>query len=288
MSSISINRRKYDIGEARRDPGGTSARFTYGYESVQITSLAHLALLTKTHVWSPCLFAQGKRHKEEFVGAHWLALDFDTPDYSIDQAKRDWCDTTHLIGTSKSHQIPKGSSPACDRFRIIVPFDREIKTREEYEFNLKKLASRYGADENATDAARLFFPCVRFVSHEREGMSQPVVALPYDVAASRELEAINVKRIMKHGYTPKYPRLFMSTYITGTSRVIACWQFAKDMTLMGKSAEEIYDAIIKSPTYVRDVPSDAVCARIQKTIKYAQKAAQSLIQNMGSTNDETT
>lgn len=142
------------------------------------------------HVWAPSLFDGGRRLKASFQSSEVFALDFDTPGYSLAQAKLDWADSVHIIATSKSHGLPKDGQPACDRFRIVSIWERPITDLKEFEFNITKLINNYNADPACKDGARYFFPCEKVVSFNADGYRQPVVDIPsFSIVAADHLKA---------------------------------------------------------------------------------------------------
>jgi hypothetical protein len=77
-------------------------------------------------VWSPCVWDGGRRREQNFAFAGWGALDFDDGRYTLEQAKTDWREFIHVMGTTKSHQVAKNGGAACDRFRILFPWEEPI------------------------------------------------------------------------------------------------------------------------------------------------------------------
>jgi hypothetical protein len=62
--------------------------------------------------------------KKAYKGMFGIILDVDEG-MTIDEAKETYSEYRYIIHTSTSHQIPKGEKPACDRYRIIFPFNPE-------------------------------------------------------------------------------------------------------------------------------------------------------------------
>lgn len=124
-----------------------------------LKNMSLLGEFITTKVWSPCVWRDGKRKKENFISAHFLVLDFDdVGDETMDELNHSLQDHKRIIATTKSHQIEK-KGVVCDRFRLILPFDRPITNLYEYEYNMELAIKKWWwADKNAVDAARFFFP----------------------------------------------------------------------------------------------------------------------------------
>ena len=60
--------------------------------------------------------------KKAYKGMFGIILDVDEG-MTIEEAKETYIEYKYIIHTSTSHQVDKGDKPACDRFRIMLPFD---------------------------------------------------------------------------------------------------------------------------------------------------------------------
>lgn len=128
----------------------------------QFSLLKNMNMLPKvilSDIWSPCIWNFGKRLKANFVEAHFLALDFDEPgEETLEELNQGLQDHKRIIATTKSHQKEKAGL-ICDRFRLIIPFDKPITDLKTYEYNIQLALKRYSwADSSAKDAARFFYP----------------------------------------------------------------------------------------------------------------------------------
>ncbi len=166
------------------------------YEPSCIESLADVILNCS---WSPCVFKHNYRKKQNFLYADYIALDFDDGwplSHAIGTCRAH--DLTHIIATSKSHQIPKHGNDVWDRYRIVFPLERRITTVADYSatwHHVWRLFSRR-ADKAAKDPARFFFPCKALVSLSQD--------MSLDVVSAEEVtHAKMVKRIISKS-TPLY------------------------------------------------------------------------------------
>ena len=140
---------------------------TTGREQLNTFDAHVVAKLVREFAWSPIVWVGGVRKSDAFAAALWCALDFDDGAYTIAQACDDVTSAglAHVIGTTKSHGMPKGDAPACDRFRMLLRFDRVVDSRATYERVMRAAMQDFtSADKSCKDAARFFFPCVDIVS----------------------------------------------------------------------------------------------------------------------------
>ncbi len=115
--------------------------------------------------WSPITWAYGRRKGINFVFADFLVLDFDDGVWTLEDAMKafDAQGCGYIIGTTKSHQIQKGSLPPCDRFRVLLKWHRRITDRETYLQNMKRVAKDFPCDQQCVDAARSYQPCIEII-----------------------------------------------------------------------------------------------------------------------------
>ena len=114
--------------------------------------------------WSGNIWADGYRKYSNFIQSDFCVLDFDSGETSLAAAVDNYfCDMQHIIATTRSHQKNKGGV-TCDRFRVILLWDKTIRCPQVYEWNLKELIDTYYADPSAFNASRFFYPSVDIVS----------------------------------------------------------------------------------------------------------------------------
>jgi hypothetical protein len=143
--------------------------------------------LLTTDGWCPALFSEPRRALKGFVSASVIGLDVDDG-LPLSQAIALLGTYRHIVGTTNSHQLPKGSQPACDRYRIVLFLDSPATSPEEYKSTLKQAAESLGipTDPQAMDAARWFIPCREVVSVNLEPASQLVALASPGVPAARQ------------------------------------------------------------------------------------------------------
>jgi hypothetical protein len=123
-----------------------------------------LADIVTKRMWSPGIFQKAgrgfKRSNKTWVATHLLCYDIDEG-LTIDDAKQKLSSCRFFIGTTKSHQIMKGSKVPCDRFRIVILLSETIKDSELYNrvwINVKNFFE-LPVDEACKDPARFYYPC---------------------------------------------------------------------------------------------------------------------------------
>jgi hypothetical protein len=263
VSLISVHPAPYQVDRARSEKD-YARHFAKGWWTFNVKAFDLLQTIITSRVWSPIVFAGGHRLGANFKEARWLALDFDTPEYDLQQCLNDWCDTIHVIGTTKNHQKQKGDHPPCDRFRLVVPFARVIDCPRTYEHNFRVVGERYGADTQVKDRARLFFPCQEIVSVCKEGELQPILEAPPEPVVKAEACG---------NFLSGYAKWFMRTKIPVGERTTNVWRFAKDLIKYGETPERILGAVLGSATYRDEPPEPHAMGKIKQAIQSAQNSA---------------
>ena len=192
-------------------------------------------------VTSPIVWEGGHRQASKFKYADWLVLDFDDG-ISLDEAFEAFKDYTHVMGTTKSHQRPKGSSGlVCDRFRVWFKLKSRCHNLEDYKYTIKKLALKYGADSQAIDGARKFLPCVEIVSLN-EGLQleiEKMIHIPRPIPPrSSELP---------HRFIPKFIADMLANGVEEGRRNYSCYVISKYLVKNGFTQDEVFDLIMSSP-----------------------------------------
>lgn len=240
-------------------------------------SLTNFKEVLTTAIWSPILWKDDTRARENFLSCKYAALDFDDGTWTLETAEA-WCKAqgySAIIGTSKSHQLqkitPKGVvRPAVDRFRLVIPFDTVITDKATYEFNMRRLVELTPCDPSCTDAARYFFPCKEIVFSQFGVKSLPVHPPDDDHEAEvQEYQEAEVKEITETGQLPLW--LMQSLWFGAEEggRHKACYRIGATLARAGKSEQEIISAIMQGPLGAIGV--DDVKRAVRNGIKKAQE-----------------
>lgn len=121
-------------------------------EIVEIVTEDDLIRYVTSYAWSPSIF-NGPRLQENFLQADFIALDIDSG-LSLEEAEKRCLELnlTVLGAPSTSHK------PEAPRFRLIFPLIRTIKTKEEFDATVHKLAESFPeCDNKCLENARFYF-----------------------------------------------------------------------------------------------------------------------------------
>jgi hypothetical protein len=119
--------------------------------------------------WSPEIWKDGVRLKENFIASYFLVLDFDEPgDETMHEINNAFCDHKRIIATTKSHQKEK-NGVVCDRFRLVIPWDKPVTELSLYLHNMQCAYKRFPwADRACLTAGRFYYPSKKIIYIDRE------------------------------------------------------------------------------------------------------------------------
>lgn len=214
--------------------------------------------------WSPIIYKENTRKQANFLKSVIIALDFDDGEMTLAQAVDNYfCDVRHIIGTTRSHQLEKNGI-ICDRFRVILQLERPVTTAREYRWQMKCAVKKYPIDPQATDAARLFYPCNEIVSVS-DGELWEVYEVPSwfeDVKKfENRLKPFEASKIVPSAVTIKLSRQIMkgerNAYFFGVGMDLMTCGFTLDET----------KAMVMASNAIKPHLADAACiAGIMNTI----------------------
>lgn len=251
------------------DPGAWQS----GQTSPWLCSLELLARLIVTQPWSPSRFENGHRHESNFLGSSVVALDFDEG-VSLTWAVEKFSRLRHIIATTKSHGIPKGKKPACDRFRVVLFLPHLYSYLPLYKSVLAAYVELLGADEQVKDGARFFWPSKDIIS-VKEGFSCPELK-PKKQAPKAAPAKIQPHRIdtrseprAESGREPT-TKAGCRAWLAGAGfdegrRNRSCWQAACDLFEGGWDEGRVREWILRVGTSLPDAEVDATIRSAHKT-----------------------
>ena len=219
--------------------------FSRGFKQALTDDVPRISRGICRYVWSPCIWQDGVRRQANFTCAVWCVLDFDTGEMTLAEAVNTFCDTVHIIGTTKSHGVDKGTGPV-DRFRVALKFSRLITELREYRYAMKKITERFPADPSPKDGARFFFPCKTIISKSADGYLEEVPETP------SWFERPNLAQIASYrtaGIMMPRTRQMLSTVIPVGERNTSWYRVGKDLSRMGLDEADAASRIVQSPTY---------------------------------------
>jgi hypothetical protein len=219
-----------------------ASKFSRGFKLLEADTfddswrMEYLERAITKHCWSPIIIKGGHRLEKNFLGSHICALDFDAPYTPLDCAIEEFKDFSHIIATTKSHQKPK-NGVVCDRYRVVLWWERLITDLAEYKFNLSKQIDNYYSDKACKDGARFFFPCVDIVSSNGNGKLVPVDALP--LVKHHAVSGVPLKAYSK----VKSTRSLMNVKPAQTHRNDAVYGLVKDLIAANLDPRACLDVI---------------------------------------------
>lgn len=192
---------------------------TYGYKAVNVPFF-ELPMITGQRNYSVGVFTggwdkygkfhEGFRTRECLVGtSDMLMYDFDDG-YPLAECV-EYFESVRIsayFATSKSHQVEKKGKPACDRYRLLIPFDKPINLPfGQYQKFYMFIAALLGLDElndhTTQDPTRFFFPN----PNQHTSLVNTGQVLNFDVLlanfnAYNEITAEKEQKTQKKNYKP--------------------------------------------------------------------------------------
>lgn len=227
---------------------GDASRYWQGFETVATTDISRIKKGASLYAWSAIVWGSGERHSSNFEIAHFCALDFDTPEFSLSQAIENiFPDFAHIIGTTKSHQKEKVTKsgrvlPPCDRFRVVIPFEKPISDYRSYRYTMQYYIDRYGADTSCKDGARFFWPSPAVSANEDpEALKLDVI----DAPPEKEERDYSVYRAER--FIPRWIEGLLKFGCPDGTRNTTCFKIGIYLTKCGYQEDEITSLIMASP-----------------------------------------
>lgn len=227
---------------------------------VELKSLNQLAELMNERVWSPIVWKDGLRLKQNFLSCHFIALDFDDGRMSLKDTQT-LCDSlgySYILGTSKSHQKEKKTDggtilPACDRFRLVLVSDQGVSSREVYEYNMYQAMNLWPCDPSCKDGARFFYGSPNIVTVKAGGKKIPWAKIPHELteAALKERQNAELAHYKEEGELPRWIINALKHGGPAGGRHKMCYRLGATMVRLGYREEQIIGLVMKSP--LRDI-----------------------------------
>lgn len=206
-------------------------------------------------IWSPILWKDNYRAKANFESCRLAVFDFDNGVWGLEDALTfaKEIELAYLIGTTKSHQKEKKSdsgliAPPCDRFRLILKFERPITSLSEYEFNMRQLMQLMPVDISCKDGARFFYPCREIWKSSNQGEKLPVLQCPPE--ETLEAKALrNIARAKNYAANSCYPAWVLHALNHSTpegERHLTAYKLGAFLYHFGKTEEEILSLCMKT------------------------------------------
>lgn len=207
-----------------------------------------MARVITEYNWTPGVFEKGYRKTANFLHADFVGLDFDSGDFTLEDARDVWDGCSHIIGTTSSH------TEGLHKFRVILTLEERITSTEDYKATARGLAVKYGGDTSCGEPSRFFYPCkelVRVMSGDRLEIIQ----------AENEVNKFPVRERNTRVIPSYVMRQLSHEVIPIGKRNAWCYGVGKDLGLAGFSIDEILVRVIASPTYKDGSPPVREIAR---------------------------
>ncbi len=238
------------------------------FEEKKVSSWTDVARAITSRRWSPIVWLDGRRCRDNFQKARFCALDIDHGAKMEDLvAKLKELGIGHVIGTTKSHQKDK-HGVTCDRFRVVLLWEREITCLQTYTHNTKLLIDKFGADPCTYDGARMFGPCVAIASIF-SGKSFEVRPMPPRRLGRERYRAglYSQDNGEKKPLTSEVRGFLERGILIGGGRNNSIFKVAGYLSWAGYSRGEIEDLIQNAPIDRQDLGSREVTQTINNAIR---------------------
>lgn len=241
------------------------------FNRVEISDERFCKLISST-IWSPIVWTNNRRLKANFEFSDYCALDFEHPDVTLTGVKKRFCDSWHILGTTRNHQKQKENNPPMDRFRLVLQWERRITCVKEYEYNTKKLADELQADIAACDGGRVFLPS-QYHSHEfGDDLYVEEVLVPTNTGGN---DYKYEQKYHNAGILSPFARHALMNVIPVGSRNSTFFKVACELSRLGVSMEEAQNRIVNCPTFRQSEGGrkleNTVC-QIKRSIKSAYES----------------
>lgn len=219
--------------------------FTAGFKTVDTNDPERIAKGIVRFAWSPIVFRGGYRHRDNFLFADWLGLDFEDPNFGLGDALNAFSDMIHIIGTTRNHQVAKGGLPPIDRYRVLVKLENGCESLPDYEWTLRRMRHRYPIDKACVDGARHFFPCREIVSVQDDGYTEAILVAPPPEPPEDRLARL--KRTRERGVLPSWVSSALLYGASQGSRSTRCYQLGCRLAELGFSLDDAISRVLASP-----------------------------------------
>lgn len=230
---------------------------------------------------SPIVWLHGRRLTSNFVRASGICLDFDQG-VALNDIVEHFRAYNVAIGTTKSHQLPKGEYPAEDRFRVYIGArgdKMEYMNLRLYRYICIRFAKQLGADFQCCDGARMFAPVKEVVYSNTLGKRLDIDHYN-DEWEEYEVEQLEqrihqARQLAKYANSRKLPTWIYQLLKDGTgggSRNTACFKIAANMANAGFSCDEIVDMIMASAIPIGPQVRNEVELAVRSGIKNSSKS----------------
>ena len=144
-----------------------------GFKEITVNHLSDLSKYILEYNYAPATFEKGDRKNAKFIAADLVALDIDEG-LTLSAARKRLEGYDHIIAPTRNHMKEKNGKVES-RFRILMPLERTVTDAKEYRATILELMNMFPeADKACKDAARMYYPSVKFEKSKTTGKAWPV------------------------------------------------------------------------------------------------------------------
>lgn len=256
---------------------GIHTSVSYPFSPTNIQRFSDIARFVTKYTWSPIIFSNEMRREDNFLWSTLISLDFDNNEeqvMTLSQAVNNvFAGMRHIIGTTKSHQLPKDGFLPADRFRVILQLDHIITNPSDYRYTFNKSIAHYNSDSKAAGLSRLFHPCKEIISisdgyledfyQETDDAKRKRVAM----VETRKKEAEAYRQL---GKEPPYVKHLMKKVVS-SHRNPTLYPVIRYYAELGMDTIQIEEIIKTSSTYIHNINDRQWIKGIVSSIKSAVK-----------------
>lgn len=216
------------------------------YKRVDAKTFRDVARFALQFQWSPIQFKNNYRKKANYDCAVYCVLDIDEGLSLIDAQKiLKNKNIKSIILSTQNHQKPKNGK-TCDRYRIIMRWDRVIRDLNDYEFNYRLWNRIFGGDKNTEEGARHFKASLSYLGHTDGELLAVLKAPPKrQINKFAVYEKIEFK---KSGQLPCHVTDFIERGILiGTGRQESFFKAACSLRNLGLSQAQAISVLKRAP-----------------------------------------
>ncbi len=242
-----------------------------GFVAQEAYGLPDLAEALTTKVYGAVVWAGNSRAERHFMCAYWCVLDFDEG-VTKKEAHALFAPYRYMLGGTKSDGQAKTTlsgrtKEACDRFRVILPFECPIWDLDIYRYNMRRAIKRFGSDAQPYDGGRVWQPCRSIEYAAPHGLCLDVeTAIPIEetTAYLKEQAQKNADAMVKFGKWPRRVLEFLDGNIHPAMRNSELFYVACTLFNFGLTVERVRQM-------VDDIPQMADHDKTESTIKSAAR-----------------
>jgi hypothetical protein len=244
---------------------GTDKNEMKNFKVLQVKNSEELAkVITETN-YSLGIFKDGLRNKANFISTEAIGLDFDAG-YTLEQAKTDFAEYSHIIAPSKSHRVEKNGL-VSDRFRVILFLKTPITDVNVFESTWHSLFEKWPqADKACKDASRFFYPS-QSIEAIRKGGKLIEVVLPKPKSEPKVANNLDYISPSVRGTIARETIKFLETGVESGGRNHATHKAAKEfqqaMYTLEEAESQIVEALNANGTIANDFTESEVLATIR-------------------------